>query len=1642
MASLSREEGRQFIRKIGVDNGWISDEDRQKTPENVLQSMEILLRKLGSSTKALATNLYSKDTRFLYELIQNADDNQYDRARAAGESPFLSFQIFPDKIIIDSNENGFTERNVKAICSMGESTKSNTGGYIGEKGIGFKSVFKVAKKVHVQSGPFSFSFKHTRDSDENGLGMVTPFNEEYDDLPPSVRTRMSLTFHGISCFEQIVEDFLNLPDTLLLFLVRLERIHVKVHRSEEVTEDTEICYPRQQSVGESLQTLTKVCKQNGKELRTHNKYHVVQKAIVNLPPDAARASMNHATVVLAFPINDSDTPIVQPQHVFAFLPVRKVGFNFLIQSDFITQANREDIFHSPRNQALVSGVADAFHDAVIRFCRHPSLQYSWMRYLPTDTILDDFWDKLREQIYSRLRTTAILRSRLGTLRGPGQLRILSAEYCDDDGEPLVADLTPELYLSDKYRKGDVNTLRLLGLADLRLPEFLERFGADLERQESRFKNPSTDDAWYAKISNVLCRPFERRQLSSLKNTVRDLPLIPLQDKTWVSSHARTYFPTTGSSPIPKDIGLKLVQPELVQRPGWKHLLSQLGVDFCELSQVISLIRLKYKSPLESKAVTPSESVSHLVYLFWNLQEHEDHIDDCIWIMDDKRRRIRRSSFRQMPIYFRDLDDYKPFPLFWKIQTKDENAPGLEVSFINDFLYLGAVKDEARNHGRSWTEWLEDVVGIKRAPVLADGEGKLSREFKYIISHRSQKLLSTLKAHWGLYEAQLQMIKAALISSYVTSDTGMRVQLGNSYLPLPELKEAVASLKISKFPFVKIDQSLKDEERDEWAFVSGLKVGIHLDLRFRLDALAHAAIFSPARASAFPPREPCPDVIDNLFEFYGAIQFSCSTEEEKELVRKYFDKKSVIYVPFRLHNGVCAEASWRKSNECVWDAPSWLTTKSPLRGVGRYDELRTLFKRVLKVPDTHWEDVVDELNLRKSKMIVDPITLESIYHRLMRDFEQDSGFDQIREYFERFNLIYVPSKKTWCAPSSCLWAEDTIQIPRKESIATPYASLEGFFTKILGIRTPDVGMHVQALLEQARELAQGVDPVTHSEKLKERMTIISSMKPTETDLAPLRKSRIFLVKLSGGTINWADRDSDFAIADKPEYQLAFQGKAALLDFTLAEIRACMLFLMASGLERRYMSLAVDEQTEVEGGNSEPKLTDKFRSRAYAFFRCAVHYSSPKVTHRSRSLYDLFVAAEVYESDGISKTMTLFQYDKFIKIGGKKSNFHLDDNGDQLRLYVPKNRTDRDLCFLRQLPKRLVAFLSITEPKAESIIQSILNCSGLPIVDEILNDEGIVEVEGIDRPAESDIESEQLSENEAALTSPHRSRLSSAISETAHSEVSGDEDEVQTTSTSLRSTRIGHAARQRSYVPFASPTPASSPEIELQEPDQQGERYRALLNHVIVAASRATFPICRTATIAIGDGARFGTAFLALVNNFTVRSQIRDIKVGAAGELFVFELLKQLKLPQFSAEMWKSTIRKEVKVHENYSDLEPWHGVETADIVYPDGEGDFTRLLIERGYFGPAWANAKPTYYIEVKTTTGECADEFYMSGAQYNRMQGMRLESDRPAANVYMLFRVFNLTRESIGLRLHLDPETCRREGELSFHADKYAVRQT
>ncbi|EPP2136592.1 sacsin N-terminal ATP-binding-like domain-containing protein, partial [Vibrio alginolyticus] len=200
---------------------------------------------LHNSVQVLSEQLYSKDVHFVFELIQNAEDNHY----AVGVEPKLHFELLDIDptgtagtkgcLAIYNNELGFELKNVKAVSSVGGSTKKNSkdSGYIGEKGIGFKSVFSVTPSPHIYSNGFQFSF---RDSDEKtGLGYIIPYWEER--VPEVVQKNLG-TYNTcillplrddpeLDCLLKIRQELDNLDASLLLFLNKISDLTVHLDGS-------------------------------------------------------------------------------------------------------------------------------------------------------------------------------------------------------------------------------------------------------------------------------------------------------------------------------------------------------------------------------------------------------------------------------------------------------------------------------------------------------------------------------------------------------------------------------------------------------------------------------------------------------------------------------------------------------------------------------------------------------------------------------------------------------------------------------------------------------------------------------------------------------------------------------------------------------------------------------------------------------------------------------------------------------------------------------------------------------------------------------------------------------------------------------------------------------------------------------------------------------------------------------------------------------------------------------------------------------------------------------------------------------------------------------------------------------------------
>lgn len=136
--------------------------------------------------------LNSDPQRFIRELIQNADDCQYPE----GICPTFNLTVTGNTITTSYNECGFQKKNVRSITAIGESTKKQlrTGSFeIGEKGIGFKTVFAVADSVDIHSNEFHFRLKAETPTIPD---KITPIDDDLTGTKMvfSLRKRLSTTF--------------------------------------------------------------------------------------------------------------------------------------------------------------------------------------------------------------------------------------------------------------------------------------------------------------------------------------------------------------------------------------------------------------------------------------------------------------------------------------------------------------------------------------------------------------------------------------------------------------------------------------------------------------------------------------------------------------------------------------------------------------------------------------------------------------------------------------------------------------------------------------------------------------------------------------------------------------------------------------------------------------------------------------------------------------------------------------------------------------------------------------------------------------------------------------------------------------------------------------------------------------------------------------------------------------------------------------------------------------------------------------------------------------------------------------------------------------------------------------------------------
>lgn len=465
---------RDVIEKIRTEVYLL---DIEKESEQIRNGAKNLQIQLNNALKLLSDDLYSKKSHFVLELVQNADDNDYP----PGVVPKLIFSLAPKQLVLINNEVGFSEPNVQALCRVGQSSKANKSGYIGEKGIGFKSVFTVSNAPEIHSNGYHFRFD--RRDEANLLGYVVPqWCEPPEETNPKVTT---IILPAADNFEFSRETLEDLDARLLLFLSKVREVTLQ-HDEKKLT------YRRRDKDGLSYLTT----EARGPEAPPKTEENRYVRVAVDFPmtefPDEKRPGVLKSSLVLAFSVDSDGAASPEPSSkVFAFLPIRQVGFKFSIQADFILSSSREDILTDrPWNKFLRVAISAAFKIAISSFKKTDELAFSYLKYLPAaGEISDPFFKPVAESILKALAQAESLPSAAGQWTLPSALRIARKGFRDLFSSELALELFGFDYVDARVQGSD-ELLRKLGVKDILLSDVLsvfEQHGSWLKQQSLEWK---------------------------------------------------------------------------------------------------------------------------------------------------------------------------------------------------------------------------------------------------------------------------------------------------------------------------------------------------------------------------------------------------------------------------------------------------------------------------------------------------------------------------------------------------------------------------------------------------------------------------------------------------------------------------------------------------------------------------------------------------------------------------------------------------------------------------------------------------------------------------------------------------------------------------------------------------------------------------------------------------------------------------------------------------------------------------------------------------------------------------------------------------------------------------------------------------
>jgi hypothetical protein len=960
---------REVIERIRTEDYLL---DIEEESDRVRRGAKSLHKKLNSALDLLSKDLYSKKSHFILELIQNADDNDYAR----GVVPQLTFNLTPHRLVLLNNEIGFSERNVQALCSVGDSSKAKKSGYIGEKGIGFKSVFTVSNAPEIHSNGYHFRFDRTDEA--NLLGYVVPeWCEPPDEASPGTTAIVLPAAPGYEFSKETLED---LDARLLLFLSKLREI-------ELLQGDERTIFRRRDKKGVSLLTTSVECPGAQPHIEESRFVRVSVDFSMEKVPDEKRPEISTSSVVLAFPVDASGAAAPEPEsYVFAFLPIRRAGFKFSIQADFILSSSREDILTDrPWNRLLREGIAVAFKLAVDTFKASDALAFTYLKYLPSEgEISDPFFRPLTDSVVAQLAQVECLPSEGGQWKRPCDLRIADQHFRDLFPPTVAMELFGFDYVDHRVQGGN-ELLRRLGAKSI---TFADIFGL-FKLHGNWLKGQPLD--WKARLYAMLAELDVQKLVPGLLS----VPCIPTNAGEFVvPSQAHVFYPLSRGKKYGFEQELVIIDSELLDQA---QALSD------KVQTLFAALRVKSDDPydLVTSHILPRHQgdswktsekkalLGHLRYIKDKLKEYLEGAASVGKTEAQAFQALREGIWVGTKQSAEQWLFSKPAQLYL---GKEYSAPFCIETLLGDAIpqsllvsadYLAAKPKDPDADAESWRAFLTRL-GVRIAPRLehlANGDSKCSAELQLLLGSPQSAVrkasLECIDRNWSQYASHLTF-SSQVGRTVTTKETQFAISLRSMVAPTRRRVSPPISEVFYPTP------ELKALFGDRLTYIDAGLGSQTLDacrVTHRLDAKACLKRLRQLKSEGGDTTPQLHAIYRHLEQFW---------DKEGGLIKQAFSQEGLIRVKG-------ANPLWAKPTEVAWrsNGPFLDSLYPPLQG--QYRDFSGFFNDRLGVPrELPTEKWVQALSKLGQIEATDERRREAlaIYRRANRDLTPRFGRNEV------------------------------------------------------------------------------------------------------------------------------------------------------------------------------------------------------------------------------------------------------------------------------------------------------------------------------------------------------------------------------------------------------------------------------------------------------------------------------------------------------------------------------------------------------------------------------------------------------------------------------------------------------------------------